>query len=76
MKLLCIAPNAVMHDWWTAEPAQMLKARTLPRPGIMISDKELVELRNCPDHDDLPNSEGHDHRAFQYLREGRTVPVF
>ena len=46
MKLLCIAPQTVMHDWF------------LPGPARVVNGKEAVELKNCPEHDDLPYSQG------------------
>jgi hypothetical protein len=50
MKLLCIAPNTVMHDWYAPGPA--------PGESFAVNGKEPVVLKNCPEHDDLPNSEG------------------
>ena len=46
MKLLCVAPGGVMHDWFE------------PGPALVVKGKELVELRNCPEHDGLPYAEG------------------
>ena len=59
MKLLCVAPQTVMHEWFTSEPP------------VVMSGKEIVSLRNCPEHDDLPYSESAAHREAQEVRAER-----